>query len=213
MTQKSLAGALLMRFLLVFISVIALVLVLRAVSEYKAAHTLALTELNALADTFAPAAASAIWDYQYDVLQAIARGIGNHPTVESVRITDDKGNPLADWHAAEKLAVTNLIGVSRELQRTSRAAPQKALGSLHITTSQKRVTANLQERLLQDGLWIACLLLFLLCLLWFLIQRLVTRPLSQFSHTVESLSARNYSKTFELLPAQVREISSLQNGS
>lgn len=57
MTQRPLASALLLRFVLVFVSVIALLLTLRAISEYKAAQAQALSELNALADTFAPAAA------------------------------------------------------------------------------------------------------------------------------------------------------------
>lgn len=211
MTQRPLASALLLRFVLVFVSVIALLLTLRAISEYKAAQAQALSELNALADTFAPAAASAIWDYQNDVLQAIARGIANHPAVESVLITDSKHRLLADWHAAAVLAAAQPIEVSRELKRASGAGNGKILGSLKIATNTQRVTANLQARLLQSGLWLAGLLLFILGVLWLLIQRLVTRPLSRFSHTLESLSAHNYSQKFVLPAAQVREISSLQN--
>ena len=128
MTQRPLASALLLRFVLVFVSVIALLLTLRAISEYKAAQAQALSELNALADTFAPAAASAIWDYQNDVLQAIARGIANHPAVESVLITDSKHRLLADWHAAAVLAAAQPIEVSRELKRASGAGNGKILG-------------------------------------------------------------------------------------
>jgi PAS domain S-box-containing protein len=210
MTQRSLASAMLRRFLLVFLSVITLALTIRAVSEYKAAHAQALTELSALAETFAPAAASAIWDYQNDVLQAIARGIGNHLTVESVVITDSKGNVLADWHAGTVVAAAQPISVVRELKRTSNSAEGKSLGSLKIATSTQRVTANLQAQLLQSGLWLAGLLLIILGILWLLIQRLVTRPLSRFSHTVELLSVRNHSQHFVLPAAKVREISSLQ---
>jgi hypothetical protein len=164
MTQRPLASALLLRFVLVFVSVIALLLTLRAISEYKVAQAQALSELNALADTFAPAAASAIWDYQNDVLQAIARGIANHPAVESVLITDSKHRLLADWHAAAVLAAAQPIEVSRELKRASGAGNGKTLGSLKIATNTQRVTANLQARLLQSGLWLAGLLLFI----WFI---------------------------------------------
>lgn len=211
MRVRSLSSALLRRFLLAFVFFIVAILLARAVFDYQQSRPQALTVLNQLAQTFAPGAASAIWDYQGALLQAIARGIGNHPAVQSVTISDVRGKVWAHWQSPVAPAGGNALSVSRELSRSGANGQQQVLGSLLITSQEAPFIQVFARSLLRTGLSIALLLFLLLGLLWLLMQRLVVRPLSRFSRQLEALSAEQYLQPVQLEPAAVSEIASLQN--
>ncbi|MBX9756782.1 MAG: PAS domain S-box protein [Pseudomonadaceae bacterium] len=211
MSVRSLSNALLRRFLLAFMLFTVVILLVRAVQDYQESRPRALKVLNQLAQTFAPGAASAIWDYQGALLQAIARGIGNHPAVQSVTISDVRGKVWASWQSTAAPASGEPLRVSRELLRSSANGQQHTLGSLVITSQAEPFSQVFAQSLLRSWLPIALLLFLLLGLLWLLMQRLVVRPLSRFSRQLETLPAEQYLQPMQLEPVAVREIASLQH--
>ncbi len=68
--------------------------------EYRNARQEIIRSLDSLARTFAPGVASALWDYQEDLLKSLAHGIGEHKLVEAVGISDFHGRINANWRAA-----------------------------------------------------------------------------------------------------------------
>jgi PAS domain S-box-containing protein len=211
MRVRSLSNALLRRFLLAFVLFTVAILLGRAVLDYQQSQPRALKVLNQLAQTFAPGAASAIWDYQGALLQAIARGIGNHPAVQSVTISDVRGKVWASWQSTAAPASGEPLRVSRELLRSSANGQQQILGSLVITSQAEPFSQVFGQSLLRSWLPIALLLFLLLGLLWLLMQRLVVRPLSRFSRQLETLPAEQYLQPMQLEPVAVSEIASLQH--
>ena len=211
MRLRSLSNALLRRFLLAFVLFAVAILLLRAEQDYQESRPRALKVLNQLAQTFAPGAASAIWDYQGALLQAIARGIGNHPAVQSVTISDARGKVWASWQSTAAAASGEPLRVSRELLRSSVNGQQQTLGSLVITSQAEPFSQVFVQSLLRSWLPIALLLFLLLGLLWLLMQRLVVRPLSRFSRQLETLPAEQYLQPIQLEPVAVSEIASLQH--
>jgi PAS domain S-box-containing protein len=209
MTPRPLTSALLRRFVLAFVLFVSGILLLAGVLEYQGSRQRAQTVLNDLADTFAPGVAAAVWDYQGDLLQATARGIGNHPAVESVTITDQRGKVWAHWQASE--AQASELSVTRQLRRAGGMVPGQVLGSLTITSSVQRISAGVLSDLTRQAVMICVLLFLLLYLLWFLIQRLVVRPLSRLSQKVANLSVNDSLQPLELGAVGVLEIASLQH--
>jgi PAS domain S-box-containing protein len=211
MTVRSLSNALLRRFVLAFVLFSVAILLTRAVYDYQQSQQRAATVLNQLAATFAPGASSALWDYQGELLQAIARGIGNHPAVQSVTISGAQGKRWAHWQSASAASSGTVLSVNRELLRNTRNGQQQVLGQLLITTQEPPFSQVFTQSLVRSGLSIALLLFLLLGSLWLLIQRLVTRPLSHFSRQLETLPAEQYLQPIALEPVAVSEIASLQN--
>ncbi len=211
MTVRSLSNALLRRFVLAFVLFSVAILLTRAVYDYQQSQQRAATALNQLAATFAPGASSALWDYQGELLQAIARGIGNHPAVQSVTISGAQGKVWAHWQSASVASSGKVLSVSRELSRSTGNGQQKVLGQLLITSQEQPFRQVFVQSLLRSGLSIALLLFLLLGLLWLLIQHLVTRPLSRFSRQLETLQTDQYLQPIALEPVAVSEIASLQN--
>ncbi|MBX9913026.1 MAG: PAS domain S-box protein [Pseudomonadaceae bacterium] len=211
MKAVSLSRALLRRFLLAFVLLTVAILLGRALLDYQESRPRALAMLNQLAETAAPGATSAIWDYQGALLQAIASGIGNHPAVQSVLISDARGKVWAHWQAPSAVANEPSLTVSHELLRRAANGQSTSIGHLLINSQAPSFSAVFTQSLARSGLSIALLLLLLLGLLWLLIQRLVVRPLSNLSHQLESLPAEDYLQPLQLQPAVVSEIASLQN--
>lgn len=209
--MRSLSSALLRRFLLAFVLFAAVILLGRALYDSQQSRPQSLKVLNQLAQTFAPGAASAIWDYQGALLQAIARGIGNHPAVQSVTISDVRGKVWAHWQSTSIAPPGEVLSVSRELVRSSTGGQEQIIGRLLITSHAAPFNQVFAHSLWRWWSSIALLLFLLLGLLWLLMQRLVVRPLSRFSRQLETLPAGQYLQPIPLEPALVSEISSLQN--
>ena len=115
--------------------------------EYRDLRQETLSSLHSLGDTFAPGAASAIWEYQTNLLDSMAEGIGAHPMVVAVRIRDPRGSLDVRWQAADGSLPSSTLRVEHPLYRSLPGGGRQALGSLEIFSSESRIWPRLQETL------------------------------------------------------------------
>jgi hypothetical protein len=81
-----------------------------------------------MAATFAPEPAGRSGIIQGELLQSIARGIGNHPAVQSVTINGAQGKLWAHWRSASAASINGkVLSVSRELSRSTGDGQQQQI--------------------------------------------------------------------------------------
>ena len=186
--------------------------------EYRSARQEIIRSLDSLARTFAPGVASALWDYQEDLLKSLARGIGEHELVEAVGISDFHGRINANWRASNGATTAPSLTVQQKLHHRFEDGQEKPLGTLIITSSDARVFARLQSIALSVGLSIAAQLLFLGGMLAALAHILIVKPLTQFSAQVSQWAVEGQERlidlehSIDLGPVEIVEIATLQQG-
>lgn len=185
---------------------------LQLFSEYRSARQEMIRSLDSLARAFAPGVASALWDYQEDLLKSLARGIGEHELVEAVGISDFHGRINANWRASNDATTASSLTVQQKLHHRFEDGQEEPLGTLIITSSDARVFARLQSIALSVGLSIAAQLLFLGGMLAALAHILVVKPLTQFSAQVSQWAVEGQEYLIDLGPVEIVEIATLQQG-
>jgi diguanylate cyclase (GGDEF)-like protein len=179
--------------------------------EYRNAQQETVRSLNALARTFAPGAASALWNYQEDLLQSLTHGIGEHELVEAVGISDFRGRINANWRASNDATSSNLT-VQQTLYHHFEDGQQEPLGTLTIASSHTRVFARLQNIAWSVSLSIAAQLLFLGGMLVVLAKTLVVKPLTQFAGQISQWTVDGQEQPINPGPVEIAEIATLQQG-
>lgn len=209
---RSLSQVLLRRLLLSWLVFMLLFCALQLFFEYHRVRQEIAQNLNTLSETFAPGLESALWDYQENVLQAMVKGIGSHPSVAMVEIHADK--PVAGWNNGDP--VSPELATVRGLQYRDGSGKQRILGHLRIASSEKLVFARLQQTLLNTIVSNAAQLAFWGLLLWVSTRSLVVKPLTLFANQVGRLieeETRNKAASLtdvQLGSIPIHEIDSLQ---
>ncbi|MBF0626904.1 MAG: response regulator [Magnetococcales bacterium] len=206
-STQSLARVLLRKLFFAFLIFAVVLFGLQMAMTYHKSRQDVLQTLRSLADISATGAASAIWDYQHHLLQALVNGIGAHPSVVLVEIKDLKGELNAVWRSPDGQEPAQDLLIRRDLHRES--DPDRPLGTLVIASSHARTTAALQETMLRLASSISALMFFLLLILWLLTRSLVAKPLAQFSAQVARLAEQRKGGAVDL-NQEIEEIQTLQ---
>jgi diguanylate cyclase (GGDEF)-like protein len=180
--------------------------------EYRNVRQDIVRSLESLARTFAPGAATALWDYQEDLLKSLARGIGEHGLVTAVDINDLHGRISATHRAAETEIASPNLTVRQTLYHRFEDGQQETLGTLSIASSEAKVLARLNSIAVSVGLSITAQLLFLGGMLAALARLLVVKPLTRFSAEVSRLGATDQVQQIDVGPVEIIEIATLQQG-
>ncbi len=180
--------------------------------EYRHTRQDIVYSLNSLASTFAPGAASALWDYQQDLLNSLAAGIGKHELVTTVEIGDLHGRISATHRTAETETTSSDLTVRQTLYHRFEDGQLEALGTLRIASSETKALAHLNGIALSVGLSTLAQLLFLGAMLAGLARMLVVKPLTRFSEQVGRLAAWDQKQQIDLGPVEIAEITTLQQG-
>ncbi|MDG4554406.1 MAG: diguanylate cyclase [Candidatus Competibacter sp.] len=180
--------------------------------EYRYIRQNIVDSLNSLASTFAPGAASALWDYQQELLNSLAAGIGEHELVTMVEIADPHGRIGATHRAAETGTPPPDLTVRQTLYHRFEDGQLETLGTLRIASSEAKALAHLKGTALSVGLSTLAQLLFLGVMLAGLARILVVKPLTRFSEQVGRLAASNQQRQIDLGPVEIAEIATLQQG-
>ncbi len=179
--------------------------------EYRNIRLDVVHTLDALSRTFAPGVAAALWDYQEDLLKSLARGIGEHPLVVTVDISDLHGRINVHYRTTPHETVAESLTVQQPLYHRFEDNQQEALGTLRIASSTGRVFAHLRGAALSVALFIAAQLLFLGVALALLARLLVVEPLTRFSEQVSRLKTGE-EQQIDLGATPISEIATLQQG-
>ena len=185
---RPLAQVLLRRLALAYVLFAIIVISLQMLLEYRKVQTEIIASLNSLADTFAPGAESALWDYQENVLAAMAKGIGSQPMISAVEIRAAKSNLGASWRAPGTQSAYELVVVRNLYRKGFSNDKQAVLGSLRIASSEDILYARVRQVLLPAVLSNVAQLVFLGVMLWIAARALVVRPLFAFSNQVARLA-------------------------
>jgi len=191
----------------VFAVVVAGIQVMSAASETRAEVR---RTLHTLATTFAPGIESAMWEYQVTLLQSIANGIGTHPAVVSVEISDQAGKLSSSWRTPTGEAGSDALRVDYPLRHVD-GSETRELGQLRIFASERFVQTRVREAVQRVLLTVTLQFLFLGVVIWLLIQRLVAKPLTMFSRQVSALADESH-QSIQAVATNVEEIRTLQNG-
>lgn len=178
--------------------------------EYRDARSEVVRSLNALAHTFTPSISAALWNYQEDLLQALAQGIGQHELVEAVAITDSKGRVNITWHYASEAHHAPGLHIERLLYQRFENEQQQLLGTLVIVSKAAWLSRCLQAVMFSVCVSMLTQLLFFGALLVILTKTLVVKPLACFSQQINEWMTGK-----ELPPnicgAQIAEIAALHH--
>lgn len=209
---RSLAQLLLRKLLLAYVVLAISILALQLIVEYRSFRQGVIDTLQFQADTFAPGAAAALWEYQRNLLQSMVNGIGLHPAVVFVEIRDNTEGLGAVWRAPGNAVVSSDLKVQRPLYLTLGNGTRKLVGTLSIVSSERHLWLHLRREFLAILLGDLALLFPLGFALWWLVHRLAVRPLSRFSAQVKALSGEAAGHTINLGRENVAEMITLQQG-
>lgn len=176
--------------------------------EYRSARAEVMRSLSALAHTFTPSVSSALWNFQEELLQSLAQGIGQHELVEAVLISDSKGRINISWH--DDFEVDHVPGLHIEHTLYQRFAnnQQQVLGSLIIVSKSAWLAQRLRTVIMSVGISILTQLLFLGAMLLILAHTLVIQPLACFAQRISDWSA-GHDLPPNLCGMQIAEIAAL----
>ncbi|MDX8398901.1 MAG: response regulator [Gallionellaceae bacterium] len=209
---RPLAQVLLRKLLLAYAVLAISILGIQLVVEYFNYRQEVLNTLQSQANTFAPGAAGALWDYQDSLLDSMVKGVGLNPAVVFVDIKDNEGSHSISWRAPGKVVVSSALQVQKPLFKSLDTGDVKLLGTLTIASSEARLWHHLKGVFVSIALAGSALLLSLGFVLWMLVHRLAVIPLSRFSSQVMELTEGVSGRPIDLGESNVSEIITLQQG-
>ncbi|MDQ5909855.1 MAG: hypothetical protein QG599_1950 [Pseudomonadota bacterium] len=180
--------------------------------EHRNARQEITRTLEWLANTFAPGAANALWDYQHDLLRSLAVGIGEHPMTVAVEIRDLQGRMSADYQTDHHGQPSTSLVIQKTLYHHTEGGHKEALGTLRIASSEAILIRHLQDQALAIGLWITAQLIFLGGILVVLMRRLIVAPLTDFSGEVRQRMTDQWQQPIDVGRIEIAEIALLQQG-
>ncbi len=187
-TAPTLAQTLMRKLLLAYLLFAVFITAIQLFQEYRDTHREIVNTLDSLAQTFSPGTETAIWEYQENLLDALAHGIGANPSVVFVAIGDQRGKLGATWQSAGGLQASENLKVTRTLYHRMADGRQEVVGALSIASSDALVLTRLKETLWPVLLSALAQLLFLGMMIWLLIHKLVVRPLTELTARIHGLA-------------------------
>ena len=181
-------------------------------AEYRIHRQRLVADLRTMATTFGPGAASALWDFQESSLQSMVSGIGLQSDVVLVEIKGAKGSQSFVWHSPDGAKPSVGLSVEMPLVLIDRAGISRSVGMLQIASNEDRLWGRLRGvvwSIFQVGL---ALMLAMGVVVWLLVNRLVVRPLLDFSRQVNALGSASVQEAIHLDDTEVSEIATLQAG-
>lgn len=165
--------------------------------------------LNSLAENYLPGIKTAMWDYQWGLLDNLAQAILANNNVSYVEILDDKG--ISKSLKKIDSGGTRYADFTIEYKFFHKYnGKDRLLGTLIISYSKDFLLNSLYSRFVQIVINTLCMLLFLALLLWVYIKKFVVRPLKDFSDQVANLSKDNLHNMIELKNYNIEEIITLE---
>ncbi len=171
-----------------------------------------LDTMQTLGSTFAPVAAAALWDFQEGTLESMASGIGKQSDVVSVVIRDARGSLNIAWRSPDGAQASEDLRVELPLMLNARSGQEVPVGTLIIASSDARLWGKLQEIILSLVLMGSTLMLAMGVVVWLLVNRLLVKPLIEFSDQVSKLEGASAQQTIRLNQTHVTEIATLEAG-
>ena len=185
---------------------------IQLVVEYRSHRQQLVDSLQTLATTFAPGAAAALWDFQENSLESMVSGIGLQSDVVAVEIQGTKGNQSFSWTSPDGAQASPALRVELPLTLVDRAGVRRSVGVLVIASNEDRLWVRLRSVIFSLFQVALSLMLALGVVVWVLVNRLVVRPLLQFSERVNALEGASTQEAIDLDHTAVREIATLQAG-
>jgi len=210
--SRSLAQVLLRNLLLAYVALAIGILGFQLTVEYRSYRQGVIDTLRSQANTFAPGAAAALWEYQRSLLQSMVNGISMHPAVFFVEIKDNEESLSASWRASGKTSASPDLQVQQPLYVTGNNGTRKSVGTLTIASSEEHIWRHLRDVFFPIILTDAALLFSLGLVLWMLVHRLAVRPLARFSSQVNELVGHVPGRPIDLGRTNVAEMITLQQG-
>jgi signal transduction histidine kinase len=182
-----LAGALLRKLFLAYLAFALILAVVLGSLESRRIRREVLGTLHNLTQTFTPAAESALWEYQFPLLETLANGIGANPVVVAVEIRDANGLLRASWQAGGDARPSPGLQVHRDLRRLNRDGSARSLGTLLISSNETVIQGQLKGTFIKVGSAGLILLLVMMFLLWSLTRVLIVDRLERMAEYARTL--------------------------
>ena len=182
------------------------------IAEYRTHRQRLVADLHTMATTFGPGAAAALWDFQESSLQSMVSGIGLQSDVVAVEIKGAKGSQGFVWKSPDGAQPSANLSVEMPLILVDRAGVSRSVGTLEIASNEDRLWRRLRGvvwSVFEVGL---ALMLAMGVVVWRLVNRLVVRPLLDFSQQVNALDGASVQESIHLDYTEVSEIATLQAG-
>ena len=208
---RPLVRILLFQLMLACVIFALVVAVTQSINAAREARIEVRATLQTLATTFAPGAEAAMWEYQTTLLQSIANGIGTHPAVVSVEISDQAGKLGASWRTATGEVASDALRVDHPLRHVE-GSEARELGQMRVYGSEHFVRTKVRDAVLYALLTVTLQFMFLGIVIWWLIQRRVAKPLAGFSRQVGEISSGELKQSIQMSATGVEEIETLQKG-
>lgn len=167
-----------------------------AIAEYRSAKKEIVASVDRLAGAFGTPLATALWEYQDELVAALADSIAGYPAVVRVEILARDGNPSVVRGGQDPRADPDIVKKT-ELSFRDSAGRTHDMGTLTIASSELLVR---RRALASAGRGVAVAvfsILTLAAMLWLLTRNLVVAPLARFARRVEALREGDEASSIE----------------
>ena len=171
-----------------------------------------LDTMQTLGSTFAPVAAAALWDFQEGTLESMVSGIGKQSDVVSVVIRGAKGGLNFAWHSPDGARASDDLRVELPLLLNASSGQLAPVGTLVIASSEERLWSKLRAVILSLVMMGSILMFTMGVVVWLLVNRLLAKPLIEFSDQVGKLEGASAQQSIMLDMNQVTELATLEAG-
>ena len=171
-----------------------------------------LDTMQTLGSTFAPVAAAALWDFQEGTLESMVSGIGKQSDVVSVVIRGAKGGLNFAWHSPDGARASDDLRVELPLLLNASSGQLAPVGTLVIASSEERLWSKLRAVILSLVMMGSILMFTMGVVVWLLVNRLLAKPLIEFSDQVGKLEGASAQQSIMLDMNHVTELATLEAG-
>lgn len=171
-----------------------------------------LDTMQTLGSTFAPVAAAALWDFQEGTLESMVSGIGKQSDVVSVVIRGAKGGLNFAWHSPDGARASDDLRVELPLLLNASRGQLAPVGTLVIASSEERLWSKLRAVILSLVMMGSILMFTMGVVVWLLVNRLLAKPLIEFSDQVGKLEGASAQQSIMLDMNHVTELATLEAG-
>jgi diguanylate cyclase (GGDEF)-like protein/PAS domain S-box-containing protein len=176
-----LAARFLRRFLSAVVAISVVGLAAMAVLEYQRQKSRVMDEIHALATTFGPVLAHAVWDYQDTAVTAIVHGIAQDPDVVEVRLPAAPGFASRVERSPGGGTPSDDVRVEAPLTIPGEGGATQRVGTLVIASSEQILWKHVAAGLATTAAVMAIVLLVGALALWRLVTHLLVHPLTRLS--------------------------------
>jgi len=209
--SKPLAAIFLRKLVGVYLLLGVLIFGIQLIAEYRSHRQQLMESLQSLATTFAPGAASAMWNFQEGSLASMVSGIGLQSDVVSVEIKGVRSEQDFSWTSPDGAVASSTLRVAVPLTLVDDGGKLQTVGTLTVTSNNDRLWKRLNGVVISIFEVGFALMLVSGVVVWRLVNSLVVKPLSRFS---DQVIARGTSTQLAIAldGSQVSEIATLLAG-